>query len=167
MKKALILLALATTVAVADEIQADYTEGERSAELITPEIETAAKALLGSDDAAKLLHAVRLQMAKYDHDMRSSSGRREWHGTLLRQEVYTNDLCAIEVYTNKLDGSLWRYKYPFKPRPTAAEANARRLKQPPLVKGIPKKLAEARLKRYQELNTKSNVTVNVEAGVRQ
>ena len=166
MKKALIILALSATVAIADEIQTDYTEGEKSAELITPDIETAAKAMLGQEDAAKLLHAIRLQMAKYDHDMRSTSGRREWHGTLLRQEVYTNELCAVEVYTNKLDGSVWRYKYPFKPRPTAAEVNAMRLKQPPIVKGVPKKLAEARLRRYQELNTKSNVTVNVEAGVR-
>ena len=166
MKKMLILLALSATVAIADEIQADYTEGEKSAELITPEIETAAKAMLGQEDAAKLLHAIRLQMAKYDHDMRSTSGRREWHGTLLRQEVYTNELCAVEVYTNKSDGSVWRYKYPFKPRPTAAEVNAKRLKQPPLVKGFPERLAKARLRRYQELNTKSNVTVNVEAGVR-
>lgn len=167
MKKALIILALSATVAIADEIQADYTEGEKSAELITPDIETAAKAMLGQEDAAKLLHAIRLQMDKYDHDMRSTSGRREWHGTLLRQEVYTNELCAVEVYTNKIDGSIWRYKYPFKPKMTTAEANRKRLKSPPKVNGIPKKLAEARLKRYQELNTKSNITVNIEAGVRQ
>lgn len=159
MKKPLILIALAATAAFADEITADYVEGEKSAELVTPEIQAAASAMLGADAARQLLHAMRLQMSKYDADMRTQSGRRAWHGKLLRSEIYPDELCAVEVYTNDVDGAIWRYRLPFK------SAARRTLPPPVMTNGIPAKLAAARIRRAAELNAASNVTVNIDANL--
>lgn len=173
MKKTIIMLAIVLavlrgtrSVASETEIAADYIEGEKSAELVTPEIQAAASAMLGAPAARQLLHAMRLQMSKYDNDMRSKSGRSAWHGKLLRSEVYTNELCAVEVYSNEVDGAIWRYRLPFKPKSTVSSYNAR-LPRPPMTNGIPAKLAAARQRRYDEQTTTSNVTVNVEANLPQ
>ena len=156
MKNPLILLAIVAAItggtrSVASEIAADYVEGEKSAELVTPEIQAAASAMLGAPAARQLLHAMRLQMSKYDNDMRSKSGRSAWHGKLLRSEVYTNEV----------DGAIWRYRLPFKP------AARRTLPPPVMTNGIPAKLAAARIRRAAELNATSNVTVNVDANLPQ
>lgn len=164
MKQSIFLLTLSALVAFADEISYDYAEGEKSAVLVTPEIQTAAAAMLGQEAAQQLLHAMRLQMSKYDADMKTQSGRRAWHGKLLHSEVYTNELCAVEVYSNEVDGAVWRYRLPFKPKETVSSYNAR-LPRPPMTNGIPAKLAAARLRRYEEQTTTSNVTVNVEANI--
>lgn len=164
MKKSILLLAFSATVALADEIPADYIEGEKSAVLVTPEIQAAAAAMLGPEAAAQLLHAAKLQMSKYDRDMQTQSGRRAWHGKLLHSEVYTNELCAVEVYSNEVDGAVWRYRLPFKPKETVSSYNAR-LPRPPMTNGIPARLAAARQRRYAEQTTVSNVTVNIEANL--
>lgn len=164
MKKILIVTILAATVAIADEIAADYVEGEKSAALVTPEIQGAAAAMLGPDVAAQLLHAMQLQMSKYDTDMKSQSGRRAWHGKLICEEIHTNELCAVEVYSNEVDGAVWRYRLPFKPKESVASANAR-LPRPPMTNGVPAKLAAARQRRYEERTTTSNVTVNIKANL--
>ena len=164
MKKLLILAVFTANIALADEISYDYAEGEKSAVLVTPEIQTAAAAMLGSEAAAQLLHAAKLQMSKYDRDMQTQSGRRAWHGKLLHSEVYTNELCAVEVYSNEVDGAVWRYRLPFKPKETVSSYNAR-LPRPPMTNGIPAKLAAARLRRYEEQTMTSNITVNVEANL--
>ena len=164
MKKILIVTILAATVAIADEIAADYVEGEKSAALVTPEIQAAAAAMLGPEAAQQLLHAMKLQMSKYDADMKSQSGRRAWHGKLICEEIHTNELCAVEVYSNEVDGAVWRYKLPFKPKETVSSYNAR-LPRPPMTNGIPARLAAARQRRYAEQTTVSNVTVNVEANI--
>ena len=166
MKKMLIVATLAATVAIADEIAADYIEGEKSAVLVTPEIQAAAAAMLGPEAAQHLLHAMRLQMSKYDADMKTQSGRRAWHGKLLHSEIHTNELCAVEVYSNEVDGAVWRYRLPFKPAASVASANAR-LPRPPMTNGIPAKLAAARQRRYEEQTTSSNITVSVEANLPQ
>ena len=62
------------------EVQADYVEGERSAEIITPEVQAAAAAIMGRHNAKACLHAMKLNMVKYDMDMKSQTGRRNWHG---------------------------------------------------------------------------------------
>lgn len=164
MKKLLFLTALTANIALADEIPADYIEGEKSAVLVTPEIQAAAAAMLGPEAAAQLLHAAKLQMSKYDRDMQTQSGRRAWHGKLLHSEVYTNELCAVEVYSNEVDGAVWRYRLPFKPKETVSSYNAR-LPRPPMTNGIPARLAAARLRRYEEQTMTSNITVNVEANL--
>lgn len=169
MKKTVIVCAAACAALVSmAEVPADYDAGEKSAELITPEVAAAASQMLGGDMAGKLVHAIKLQMAKYDRDMQSKSGRSAWHGKLLRTEVYTNDLVSVEVYSNEVDGAVWRYRQPFavrNPKQEVLDANAR-LKMPVMTNGIPARLAAARLRRQEEKNTISNVTVNIEVGGR-
>ena len=159
-----VIASIMITSVAADEVAADYVEGEKSAVLVTPEIQAAAATMLGPEAAAQLLHAAKLQMSKYDNDMKSQSGRRAWHGKLLYQEVYTNELCAVEVYSNEVDGIVWRYRLPFKPVSSVSTANAR-LPRPAMTNGVPAKLAAARQRRYEEQTTTSNVTVNVEANL--
>jgi len=139
---------------------ADYVAGVQSTALITPELRAAAGQLFGSDAARQLIHAVELNMTKYDRDMATDSGRRAWHGRLLREEISTNDLCKVSVYTNEVTGKVWRYRQPFKPV-TVAKVNAR-LKTS-ITNGIPESLAQARRRRDAEKNVTSNVVVNVEA----
>lgn len=138
-------------------VQADYVEGEKSAELITPEVQAAATAMMGRSNAQAFLHAMRLNMLKYDSDMRSQTGRRSWHGRLIREEIYTNELFKVEVYSNEVDGTTWRYKLPFKPvRP---KSTSRRVTY--TTNGIPTRLATARAKRVAEIDAGTVVT-NVE-----
>ena len=159
-------LALIPAFAFADVVQADYQAGERSAELITPEISYAASQMLGEENAAKLIHAIRLQMSKYDLDMKNPDGRKNWHGKLLREEIHTNELVKVEVYSNSVDGAIWRYKIPFKAadlRKVVSSYNSK-LPKPPMTNGIPVALAQARMRRYEEKNTVSNVTRTVTVG---
>lgn len=164
MNKSVVVLFCALAFAPAfAEVAADYVEGEKSAELISPDVGTAAAQMLGGDMAEKLLHAVRLQMVKYDRDMKSQSGRSAWHGKLIRTEIYTNELCKVEVYSNEVDGVVWRYRTPFKPV-SVKSVNAK-LPRPVMTNGIPAKLAAARLRRQAEIDQGvSNVTVTVKAG---
>ena len=46
----------------AAEVPADYVEGEKSAELITPEVQAAAAAMMGQQNAKAFLHAMKLNM---------------------------------------------------------------------------------------------------------
>jgi len=163
-KHFLVIFSLFSFLMVAHaEVAADYVEGEKSHDILTPSVTAAATMAVGDDMAAQLLHALRLQMAKYDNDMRSSSGRRAWHGRLVSQEIHTNDLCKIEVYSNEVTGVLWRYRVPMKPV-TVAQSNAR-LTTTVDTNGVPTRLAAARLRRQAEADASvSNVTVTVTAG---
>ena len=159
-------LALIPAFAFADGVQADYQEGEKSAELITPEISYAAAQMLGEENAAKLLHAIRLQMTKYDLDMQSDTGRKNWHGKLVKEEIHTNDAVKVQVYSNSVDGAIWRYKIPFKAADLRKIVNSynAKLPKPPMTNGIPVALAQARMRRYEEKNTVSNVTETITVG---
>lgn len=129
-------------------VQADYVEGEKSAELITPEVQAAVAAMMGQQNAQAFLHAMKLNMVKYDMDMGSQSGRRAWHGRLVREEIHTNELVKVEVYSNEVSGSVWRYRLPFKPvkvKPTDRKVSY-------TTNGIPARLAAARSRRAAELN---------------
>lgn len=158
------IAATAAFLATDAEVLADYSEGEQSAVLITPELEGAASAMLGPTNAAALLHAIRLQMSLYDGDMRSQDGRRRWHGKLVHEEIYTNELVKVEVYSNAVDGAVWRYRTHFKPKVSDPTAYNKRLPQPPMTNGIPVALAKARMQTYENRNTESNVTVKVTVG---
>lgn len=134
MKPLTILIAatLVTTIAYADTPAADYVEGERSADLITPEITASAEVLLGRETASNLLHAMRLNMSLYDADMRSKQGRTRWHGRCIHEIVDTNALCAVEVYSNAVDGATWRYRKPWKikrPQSVASRISSERHRQ--------------------------------------
>lgn len=137
-------------------VPADYVEGEKSAELITPEVETAAAAMIGPENARAFLHAMKLNMVKYDMDMKTQSGRRNWHGKLVREEINTNELVKVEVYSNEVSGAVWRYKLPFKP--TQPKSTTRKVSY--TTNGIPTRLAAARARRAAEING-GIVTTNI------
>lgn len=140
------------------EIPADYIEGEKSSELITPEVETAAAAMMGPENAKSFLHALRLSMQKYDIDMRTQTGRRAWHGQFLREEIHTNDLCKVEVYSNTVDGTVWRYKSKFQPKPMVRKTNLQtRFVEP----GLPERLVNILKRRAAEID-QGTVVTNVE-----
>ena len=154
MKKTIVLIATALSVALSAEVVYDYAEGEKSAALVTPEIQAAAETMLGTDAARQLLHAMRLQMSKYDNDMQSASGRRAWHGKLLYSEIHTNELCAVEVYSNAVDGAVWRYRQPFKPK---APVSSARYSVQPSTNGVPARLARARMKAWRDSQATNTV----------
>lgn len=139
-------------------VLADYVEGEKSAELITPEVETAAAAMMGPENARAFLHALRLSMRKYDIDMRTQTGRRAWHGQFLREEIHTNDLCKVEVYSNTVDGTVWRYKSKFQPKPMVRKTNRQTRYVEP---GLPERLVNILKKRAAEID-QGTVVTNVE-----
>lgn len=163
MSKSIVVFCCALAFApVKADVSADYVEGEKSADLISADVGAAAAQMLGGDMAEKLLHAVRLQMVKYDRDMKSQSGRSAWHGKLVRSEIYTNELCKVEVYSNEVDGIVWRYRTPFVP--VNVKASNAKLPKPVMTNGIPAKLAAARLRRQAEKQGASNVVETVTAG---
>ena len=137
-------------------VLADYVEGEKSAELITPEVQAAATAMMGQSNAQAFLHALKLNMVKYDMDMRSQAGRRNWHGKLVSEEIHTNELVKVEVYSNEVSGAVWRYRLPFKP----VELKKTSRKVTYSTNGIPARLAAARARRAAELNG-GIVTTNI------
>ena len=149
-------IALVAVAAEPTPPPADYEEGEKSAELITPEVAAKTAALFGDDDAKRFLHALRLQMTKYDNDMRSQTGRRNWHGKLLHQIIDTNSLTAVEVYTNEVDGSVWRYRMPFHPKPPKPP-----IPRPVATNGIPARLAAARVRAVADKAVTNSVTIEV------
>lgn len=140
----------------AAEVPADYVEGEKSAELITPEVQAAAAAMIGQQNAKAFLHAMKLNMVKYDMDMKSQTGRRNWHGRLVSEEIHTNELVKVEVYSNEVSGAVWRYRLPFKP----VELKKTSRKVTYSTNGIPARLAAARARRAAELNG-GIVTTNI------
>lgn len=164
-KHAILALAFVPALAGANvSTNADYVAGERSTVLVTPALRALAGQLFGAN-AEQLLHAVELNMTKYDLDMARPEGRKAWHGKLLHEEVHTNDLFKIEVYTNELTGATWRYRLPWTKVDAASQvksANAK-LPRPVTTNGIPAKLAAARVRRQIESQVVSNVTVTVEA----
>jgi len=127
---------------------ADYVAGESSQVLLTAEISTIASQMLGGD-AESILHAVRLQMQKYDLDMAKSEGRKAWHGKLIHEIVDTNARVKIEVYSNELNGAVWRYSMPFKKK---AMVTASKMKTSYSTNGIPSRLAAARAARAAQLD---------------
>ena len=160
MNRLFIAAMMAVSMAMGD-IQADYVEGERSADLITPEVQAAAAAMMGQDNARAFLHAMRLNMLKYDADMQTQTGRRAWHGRFLREEVSTNEMVKVEVYSNAVDGTIWRYKSPFKPKPMVKPLSPAQRKTTYTTNGVPARLAAARAQRAAELDA-GTVTITVE-----
>lgn len=134
---------------------ADYVAGENSQILVTPELQSVARQMLGANGDA-LLRGVALTMQKYDNDMQTQTGRRGWHGRMMREEVCTNGLYKIEVYSNDVTGAIWRYRMPF--RPVTPKTGARKVTY--TTNGIPERLAAARAKRAAQLNGEV-VTTNI------
>lgn len=154
---AVILGVFALVVRAEPSPAADYVEGDTSQVLLTPELRAMAVQFLG-ENADALLHAVQLNMGKYDLDMRNADGRRRWHGKLVREEVSTNGLYKVQVYSNEVTGAIWRYREGWKPHRAIAPA------EPKLdTNGVPVRLAAARLRRQQERH-ETNVVIQVQNG---
>lgn len=157
------LLLIGAQSLFAAEIHADYIEGEKSAELITPEVRSAASLLMGNATvASQFLHAMQLNMTKYDMDMRTDSGRRAWHGRMIREVVDTNALTKVQVYSNDVTGAIWKYRMPFKPVGVKVYPSQRVAH----TNGVPSRLAEARIRRAAEVNNgpvTTNITIEANA----
>ena len=111
---------------------------------------------------ADLIAALQLINRKYHRDCEAPSGRRAWHGKLVVETVSTNGTTLVKTEQHE-DGAVFRYEAPYVP-PSVAVSNANARLMTTLVKGVPKALAEARLRREQERSSVSNVTVTVTAG---
>ena len=111
---------------------------------------------------ADLIAAVQLMNRKYHRDCERADGRRYWHGKLVGQSVTTNGETLVKTERHE-DGTVFTFEAPYVP-PAVAVSNANARLTTTLVKGVPKALAEARLRREQEKASVSNVTVTVTAG---
>ncbi len=154
MKKLLTAMSIVATLVVSANVHFDYHETEQSTDLIPTNAPAALSMMLGEDSAA-LMHALRLQMAKYDLDMRSASGRRSWHGRLVGEEIHTNELTKVEVYSNEVTGAVWRFKTTFKPKPMVTATTQKTTFS---TNGIPARLAAARAKRAAEIDSGTIIT---------
>ena len=111
---------------------------------------------------ADLVSALQLMNRKYHRDCERPAGRRDWHGKLVGQSVTTNGEMLVKTERHE-DGTVFTFEAPYVP-PAVSVSNANNRLKTTLVKGVPKALAEARLKRLQEKEAVSNITVTVTAG---
>ncbi len=112
---------------------------------------------------ADLLAALQLINRKYHRDCERAEGRKAWHGGM-REVVTTNgeELVKTEIHE---DGQQFTFRSRYIP-PAVSVSNANARLSTTMTKGVPRELAKARMRRAQEKNTVSNVTVSVEANVR-
>lgn len=134
------------------------TLGAMSAETNTNEIVAVTTMADGSPNTwtlADLQAALGLLNRKYHREIEGAPGRKAWHGRLVREVMNTNNLTKTEIYE---DGS--RFTFSFKPRTSASSVSNRnaRLKTV-MTNGVPRALAEARLRRQVELATTGTVTI--------
>lgn len=161
LNKAIFAAVAAGALAVVGEVAFDYEHGEKSTDVLTPEVEMAASMMLGAE-GSKLMHALRLQMGKYDRDMKTASGRTSWHGKLIAEEIHEDEMVKVEVYSNEVNGAVWRFKVPIRPKPVRSMA-AQGRKVTYSTNGIPAALAAARKRRENEVNAGvvyTNVIIN-------
>ena len=111
---------------------------------------------------ADLIAALQLVNRKYHRDCESPGGRNAWHGKLVVETVSTNDTTLVKTERHE-DGTVFRFEAPYIP-PSVSVSNSNARLRTTLVKGVPKALAQARLRREQEKSSVSNVTVTVTAG---
>jgi len=105
---------------------------------------------------------VKLLEAKYQRDMKTSEGRKFWHGKLVS---HITDPSNVVVITTHEDGKVFKDAAKVvRPIDNVNAAN-KRLKRTVDKKGVPKKLADARQRRADEVNMgPTNVTVTITAG---
>ena len=110
-----------------------------------------------TDDEILTMYRAQI-VKKYHSDMSNDSGRVKWHGKVIQQKILTNELRRIDthdsgfVFTNK-----WIDAHKYNTERYKKKTQIR----PPMTNGIPVKLAEARMRRYREKTTNSNVTIRV------
>lgn len=101
---------------------------------------------------AELVAAFGLVNRLYHREIDTPAGRIKWHGKLVKQIIDKDTGTKTEIYS---DGS--RFEFPF--RVVSVTNRNERLKTTVNVKGIPTKLAEARLRRQAEKATTNIVNV--------
>ena len=111
---------------------------------------------------SELVTALQLVNRKYHRDCEGGSGRKAWHGRLVRQTVATNGTELVKTETHE-DGQTFTFRSRYVP-PAEAVSNANERLKTTLVKGVPRALAKARLRRLQEKATTNTVPVVVTAG---
>ena len=105
---------------------------------------------------------VKLLEAKYQRDMKTSEGRKFWHGKLVSNIA---DPSNVVVITTHEDGKVFKDAAKVVRPIDSVNAANKRLKRTVNKKGVPKRLADARQRRADEVNMgPTNVTVTITAG---
>ena len=105
---------------------------------------------------------VKLLEAKYQRDMKTSEGRKFWHGKLVSSIA---DPSNVVVITKHEDGKVFKDAAKVVRPIDSVNAANKRLKRTVDKKSVPKKLADARQRRADEVNMgPTNVTVTITAG---
>ena len=105
---------------------------------------------------------VKLLEAKYQRDTKTSEGRKFWHGKLVSNIA---DPSNVVVITTHEDGKVFKDAAKVVRPIDSVNAANKRLKRTVNKKGVPKKLADARQRRADEVNMgPTNVTVTITAG---
>lgn len=108
------------------------------------------------------IDVVKLLEAKYQRDMKTSEGRKFWHGKLVS---HIADPSNVVVITTHEDGKVFKDTAKVVRPIDSVNAANKRLKRTVNKKGVPKKLADARQRRADEVNMDpTNVTVTITAG---
>ena len=108
------------------------------------------------------IDVVKLLEAKYQRDMKTSEGRKFWHGKLVS---HIADPSNVVVITTHEDGKVFKDAAKVVRPIDSVNAANKRLKRTVDKKGVPKKLADARQRRADEVNMgPTNVTVTITAG---
>ena len=113
---------------------------------------------------ADLLAALQLINRKYHRDCERADGRKAWHGKM-RETVTTNDVGELVKQEIHEDGQTFTFTSRVVTAAASVAASNARLTTT-MTRGVPSELAKARLRRAQEKNTVSNVTISVEANAR-
>lgn len=153
MNKLIIILA---TVASAVSSMAETNEQVTADQVVAEAMKFIQEEGWTASDVADAIRSVR---ALYVRENATKEGRERWNGKIVKTVVNTNDWTKTTYYENGeifVDSALT-------PQQRVARENAK-LKTEVTTTGIPKKLAEARLRRQAEKEAVSNVTVNVTAG---
>ena len=108
------------------------------------------------------IDVVKLLEAKYQRDMKTSEGRTFWHGKLVS---HIADPSNVVVITTHEDGKVFKDAAKVVRPIDSVNAANKRLKRTVDKKGVPKRLADARQRRADEVNMgPTNVTVTITAG---
>lgn len=166
MKKVITIMACACAL-VAFALEADYHENERSTDLLPTNAPAILETMLGTEKGRAMIHALRLQMGKYDNDMRTEEGRRAWHGNRIGEIIDTNTLQKVTIYSNTVNGAIWKYREAFKMQPvrkpmTQSERDKElaRLRSLP-TNGVPERVLAARQRRIAALEQGTVITTIV------
>lgn len=105
---------------------------------------------------------LKLLEAKYQRDMKTSEGRKFWHGKLVS---HIADPSNVVVITTHEDGKVFKDAAKVVRPIDSVNAANKRLKRTVNKKGVPKRLADTRQRRADEVNMgPTNVTVTITAG---